>query len=763
MFHKIFELEKYNIISDENNFYFFRALNNGDTNDIKNNITTNEYGQIERIRTDRERYEQEPKYKEDSKISLKEIFDHIKMHHSKDTNCISLTTNANVAALYGRENYEDKYVMIKIPKEEIGKEVVNAGVYMMEEITERINYYKQNIDSYTKDKDLSAKIIYSLTAIENSKNQTELERNIENIKNNILKEYIKEDSKSIEYDIFERGIDYTYENTNTVDYPALNEYQNFEKNKIIAMIDILQEDIIPGVNNKFLIQTLGNAFSSLEFIHYNDIKRNKIIETPKEIVDVFSLLQQVSDNPKVRELKQKVLEYNFQNPENIKSFKYSENEIKAESDYTIENMYNLTKGNVSFKEATEVYKKSFYLSKSKLRTLSAVDLLIKITENDSNYNEIIEKLKEETYGIEPEIFSRNNKKKFQVSESISLDFNTKETGLFKYIDQLNTEDLEQIIKNPMNALRYYLENFSEIKEKYIDKETYYANAIIDSFDWSTLNIVEFSPRRRNIIVEKLLEYDIVEIYNSLKEQGIKETDIANALLTTIIKEKDLNDENINTKETFTKEELEYFLGFYQVKGTKKLRLRSYQATAVNNIDKGFETHDFQAAVLPTGAGKSFIALSEMLQHQEEEILYLEPNDEILNQIQRYILKYIYTKELNYKTKNDLEDKELIEDLTKDEKDLIKEVFPNLKLSTYQKLIGINQKEIIDKKYDFIIMDELHRTGAKEWVKRVEELLENQLKDQTKKTKVLGITATPQRDYDNEDMANKWANFYGYTK
>ena len=36
MLNKVFELEKYNIISDEENYYFFRALNNADHNDIEN-------------------------------------------------------------------------------------------------------------------------------------------------------------------------------------------------------------------------------------------------------------------------------------------------------------------------------------------------------------------------------------------------------------------------------------------------------------------------------------------------------------------------------------------------------------------------------------------------------------------------------------------------------------------------------------------------------------------------------------------------------
>ena len=46
-------------------------------------------------------------------------------------------------------------------------------------------------------------------------------------------------------------------------------------------------------NNNLLIQTIGNAFSSLELVNYGEIEQEKIIDVPKEIVDIFSLLQQV--------------------------------------------------------------------------------------------------------------------------------------------------------------------------------------------------------------------------------------------------------------------------------------------------------------------------------------------------------------------------------------------------------------------------------------------------------------------------------------
>lgn len=52
----VFNIENFNIIQDNDNYYFFRALNMADNADIDGNITTDENGNITRIRTDRERW-----------------------------------------------------------------------------------------------------------------------------------------------------------------------------------------------------------------------------------------------------------------------------------------------------------------------------------------------------------------------------------------------------------------------------------------------------------------------------------------------------------------------------------------------------------------------------------------------------------------------------------------------------------------------------------------------------------------------------------
>ncbi len=726
---EIFSLANFNIIEDTDNYYFFRALNKGDNNDIESGITLDINSQIERIRTDRERYDGVPRYNEYSQISLQEIHDHIKMHHSIDTNCISLTSNANAALLYGRGYYKDKYIMVKVPKKELGNKVVNAGLYMMQEIEKVINDYISN-------NELDSETLTLLNKINNAKTQEEL---LSILKIDSIEELIEDKDIPTKADnMFQKGITYNVVKNINTHYKALNDEQNLEKNKLIAKINLINKRILPNVNNTFLVQTIGNAFSALELIHYGDITQEELIDVPKEIVDIFSLLQQLpKDYPFVNEIKQELL--NRLNKGNINLSNYQDKKLDIEDNYTIEKMYMLTGGHINYETSTQIYKKSFFLAKSKLRTLNMVNMLNNILGNNPKYQATLNYILNNTFGVEPEIAFRHSSNTLQISESISLDFKKDEKELFDLINNLSINDLETISKNPFKTLPYFLKNLSYVKKNPKYQDTYYANAIIDLFDWSKLDVVEFSASQRNDLVQKLKENHCLEIYNILKEHNIKEKDISNVLLTMVIKEKDIN--SIDLKDTFTVDELEQFLGYYRINATE-INLRNYQATTLKNIDKTFQAKQFVSAILPTGAGKSFVALAEMLEYKDKEILYLAPNDSILEQVENYIVKYIHG-----------------ETVTKSKKDIIKEVFPNLKLQTYSGLLSINQQEYINHKYDLIVLDELHRSGAIEWKRKVEELLQYQ----DSNAKVLGITATPQRDADMVDMAEYWAKYYGYTE
>ena len=100
---KTFDIEKFNVISDEENYYFLRSLEPGDIEDLEKNIIK-DGEKYKRLRTDRERWEEkhkeEPRWNADSTVTLEEMFNHIKMHYSLQTNCISLSSNANNANVF---------------------------------------------------------------------------------------------------------------------------------------------------------------------------------------------------------------------------------------------------------------------------------------------------------------------------------------------------------------------------------------------------------------------------------------------------------------------------------------------------------------------------------------------------------------------------------------------------------------------------------------------------------------------------------------
>ena len=102
MLSKIFDINKFKPLKLNDKYYLIRALNIRDSNDIKEKITISN-NEIVKIRTDRERYIGQAKYHENSHLTLEEVCDHIKENHRLDTNCISLSINPNVSALYGRK------------------------------------------------------------------------------------------------------------------------------------------------------------------------------------------------------------------------------------------------------------------------------------------------------------------------------------------------------------------------------------------------------------------------------------------------------------------------------------------------------------------------------------------------------------------------------------------------------------------------------------------------------------------------------------
>ena len=750
----LFDINNFNIIQDEENYYFFRALEEGDNDDIEQYITVSENGKIERIRTDRERYDGETKYTEDSEISLEEIYDHIKMHYRKDTNCISLTSNANVAVDYGRSSYKDRYVMIKIPKKEFGEKTVVAGQYMLRELYSRIAQAIENLPEEKK-KD----ILDFFAQIENAKENKSLQ-------DIIAQRYTaKSGELNPEKAHLRKGIKYSSPKARISSYQSLDEEQLLEVNKVYAKLAILEnehilEHVIPHSSNSKLRETIGNAFSSAEVIHYGDIKQEYVLEIPKEVVDIFALVQQVNgiDKNKLEELKQALI-IAVKSGKQIPQIQEIDSQVK--DNISIEEMYELTEGKVEYGKANSIVKNMFYLSKSRQNAIALSNALSEILGNDSRFEDIIQHIRQNGFRVEPEIISRKSGKGVKLSESVNLNLQKEEQSLVDEIRKLSSEELDMVLQNGglYNAQNIITTTFSNIREnEKIDKSRYYAEAIIAGYNWQDIGIEEFKVTERNELIKRLQERNCVEIYERLQQFGIEESQIPTILLNIATREgfyeqyfqgnleqllntrQDVLQSNINI------EVVERFLGYYDVENTG-IRLKDYQQRAYDNINKIFEDKKFAQVILPTGAGKSFVALAQMQkyaqEHPNEKMLYLAPQDEILNQIKKYIVEHIHGKR---------------ETAGKSVDKIIAEVFPNITFETYSGLLAKRGQEVIKDQYGMIVFDELHRTGAKEWEGKIDKLLENQTED----VKVLGITATPTRDVDGRDMANETAKKLGYT-
>ena len=264
-----------------------------------------------------------------------------------------------------------------------------------------------------------------------------------------------------------------------------------------------------------------------------------------------------------------------------------------------------------------------------------------------------------------------------------------------------------------------------------------------------------------------------------------------------------------------------------------IKLLDYQQEAINRIfseensneNKGlYGNHRSAAVVLPTGGGKSFVAMraiEKMIetnnppQNNSEhpnalslfKMHYFAPNTGIIYQFRLHmaehmVLNHYYdlcSSELN----TDFKDKQIEyilnkmfpktyknidynsvyteilsensnaqESKTSEEiaKEVIKRVirnqpvkeltnlvnraYPNINFECYQNLPHIDIKSIDS---DFFIFDEAHRGGAKTWLPKLQKLVSD------KKDKYfLSITATPERNNDDNSLLTTIASKTGYT-
>lgn len=193
------------------------------------------------------------------------------------------------------------------------------------------------------------------------------------------------------------------------------------------------------------------------------------------------------------------------------------------------------------------------------------------------------------------------------------------------------------------------------------------------------------------------------------------------------------------------------------------KLREYQQEASQNIDEIFENKSFAGAVLPTGAGKSFLAIQAILQAggndyknasiddviNPNEMFYIAPTNEILVQVKRHIAKYVLKLDVNNMEYSDLQK-------------AVTKAFPRLSFMCYQTLSAdVKNDKLGEMEPSLVILDEAHRSGAEIWQKAVNELLEATPKKD--EVKVLAISATPERDVDGRNMMDEWAKKLGYSQ
>lgn len=161
-----------------------------------------------------------------------------------------------------------------------------------------------------------------------------------------------------------------------------------------------------------------------------------------------------------------------------------------------------------------------------------------------------------------------------------------------------------------------------------------------------------------------------------------------------------------------------------IKGMPEQGLQKHQQDAYTAVQEAYKKGNKASVVIPTGCGKSFIALQFMVDNEDKRILFMAPTNAIKNQMYNYIAKYIVGIEpTSEKTSRMIAD----------------EYFPNLKIMLYPSLLRVNDEQIEKLDADIIIMDELHRTGADKWGEKINALLEK-----NPNANVLGLTATPDR-------------------
>ena len=168
-------------------------------------------------------------------------------------------------------------------------------------------------------------------------------------------------------------------------------------------------------------------------------------------------------------------------------------------------------------------------------------------------------------------------------------------------------------------------------------------------------------------------------------------------------------------------------------------LQPHQLAAFRAVRRGFREKRKASVIMPTGCGKSFVALQAMLDYKDDNILITVPTIVIKNQYYEYIAKYIAGEEPTAERTARM---------------IAEEYFPNLKIITYAAIERADPEILKKLNPKLAITDEAHKADAEQTSKKMEVLF-----DSFPDAYWLGITATPER----MDGKNVVDHFYEGTK
>lgn len=838
---EVFGIENFNLISDDKYYYVFRALNRKDKKETDDSLTK-EDNELQKLTTNKQRYPENDRYNDVSQISLKEVFEHTRSINAyKGTNCISLSSNANISIDYG-SRYGHKYIMVKIPKDK-DNQFYNAGQYMISELNKML-------DKKLKELPLDSKIIQLIKEIESKTDKIEIQELIGerfkgyNTKQGKLNSNSRLRTKTAITDRFRKR--QAFSKDQDLEYAKL-----MGKMTILELEGLLPRELLEEINISSLTSTIGSELSNREFIHYGEMSSDEFVTISRLNVDMFAMLQTALekgvDSSKIKEIERKIIEYTNQGYELLEKdgklyYSNGTNEInlnldsnsilskqdilQAPSELSIEELFEKTDGQISYMRAKMANEFVHNLSIAQRKTIEIGKVLKTILGNDE-LTPIIDEIVQKTIAINDRIITRKNGRGMQVSESVNIDINRGERrifsdkeqrGIYDEIKVLSVEKLDSIISEEGKEIeqRIYLSNLekretdnNKSKEERLNR--YYAETIVDTLDISkiyrkAIRNKDLNEEERENLIKLLESSDCKSLVQAFTKAGIKESDVAGYIINLLasngyqghtleelsrLEELDeiiaKNIKNANLKGHVYPSVMENLRGIKDnanlVEGTT-LKLRDYQQEAIDNIDIIYESGKrFAGVVLPTGAGKSFIAMTEMLKNQNGNILYIAPQQEILYQVQRHILKNIAKVEiLTSEEIERLKEEQQVSNaknlilpdgkiLPTQAGEYVKKVFPHLKMLCYQGLSAQKDEELSQEQREerdseekelreilknadanLIVFDELHRSGAKTWKGVVEQLIET-----NKNANILGITATPIRDTDHVDMMNELAS------